>query len=39
VAQTFQPVDQGSADSVRIDTVKVIRTEFSVVLNAVKGGA
>src|SRR5437667_1025643 len=31
VAQTFQSPDQGSADSVRVDTVKVIRTEFSVV--------
>jgi hypothetical protein len=31
VAQTFQPVDQGSADSVHVDPVKVIRTEFPVV--------
>ncbi len=31
VAQTFQSVDQGSADSVHVDPVKVIRTEFPVV--------
>jgi len=31
VAQTFQPVDQGLADSVHVDPVKVIRTEFPVV--------
>src|SRR2546425_12098996 len=31
VAQAFQPPDQGSADSVHIDPIKVIRTEFPVV--------
>src|ERR1700730_16493361 len=31
VAQAFQPADQGSADSVHVDPVKVVRTEFPVV--------
>src|SRR5438445_11324411 len=31
VAQAFQPPDQGSADSVHVDPIKVIRTEFPVV--------
>src|SRR6267142_5297471 len=31
VAQAFQPPDQGSADSVHVDPVKVVRTEFPVV--------
>src|ERR1700719_1808984 len=34
VAQTFQPPDQGSADSVHVDPVKVVRTEFPVVFAA-----
>src|SRR6266566_5861954 len=33
VAQAFQPPDQGSADSVHVDTVKVIGTEFPVVVS------
>src|SRR6266850_6211627 len=31
VAQAFQPPDQGSADAVHVDPVKVVRTEFPVV--------
>src|SRR6266446_3314425 len=31
VAQAFQPPDQGSAGSVHVDPVKVVRTEFPVV--------
>jgi hypothetical protein len=31
VAQAFQPPDQGSADSLHVDPIKVIRTEFPVV--------
>src|SRR6266436_3964499 len=31
VTQAFQPPDQGSADSVHVDPVKVVRTEFPVV--------
>src|SRR6266446_2451756 len=31
VAQAFQPADQGSADSVHVDAVKVVCTEFLVV--------
>src|ERR1700680_747174 len=31
VAQAFQPPDQGSADAVHVDPVKVFRTEFPVV--------
>src|SRR5712664_1499642 len=30
VAQAFQPPDQGSADSVHVDPIQVIRTEFPV---------
>jgi hypothetical protein len=33
VAQAFQPPDQGSADSVHVDPIKVIRTEFPVVVS------
>src|SRR5260370_9445256 len=31
VAQAFQPPDQGPADAVHVDAIKVIRTEFPVV--------
>src|SRR6202790_3665554 len=31
VAQAFQPPDQGSADAVHVDPVKLVRTEFPVV--------
>jgi hypothetical protein len=36
VAQAFQTPDQGSADSVHVDTVKVVSTEFPVVFLALR---